>query len=75
MGRLGTNSRPLIAIIQDANKVSICLRNKKKLTDTNVRIHADLTPTQRDEIKKAYKQMEELSERGESHSEKDSKND
>lgn len=58
LGRPGVKSRPLKVVLPDADNVSICLQNKRNLLDTNVRVSADLTPAERNDIKKAYEEME-----------------
>lgn len=65
LGKPGATPRPLKVMLSDVNMVSFCLKNKRKLLDTNIRISADLTPTQRDEIKKAYEEMESRTKQGE----------
>lgn len=49
--------RPLKVNLFDAALASLCLLNRKHLTDSVVKIRADLTPLQRDQLKKAYTEL------------------
>ena len=49
--------RPLKVILFDASLVSLCLANRKLLTDSHINIRADLTPLQREQLSKAHEEL------------------
>lgn len=62
-----TRPRPLKITFPDASKVTSCLKNKRKLVNSDVRITADQTPMQREHIKTLHKELSERSKNGESN--------
>lgn len=65
LGRQGNGSRPLKVIFDDPNLVSSCLKNRKLLADGDVRMRADLTLLQREQIRNAHAELQRRTQDGE----------
>lgn len=65
LGKPRNGPRPLKTILPDSNLVALCMKKRGFLKDSNIRIGADLTPLQREEIKNAYGEMEKRTKNGE----------
>lgn len=66
LGKPQNRTRPLKVIFDDEKTVSCCLRNRRQLLkDSDIKIKADLTVKQREQIKKAYLELEERKKYGE----------
>lgn len=59
IGRPGTKPRPLKLILRDSSVVNSCLRNKRGLGDSAIRIRADLTVLQRSQLRRTYEELNE----------------
>lgn len=65
IGRPGQKPRPIKIVFPSESHVKECLRNKRRLIDNNINIKPDLTPTQRDTMKRLYNDINSRKEKGE----------
>lgn len=64
LGRPGNKIRPLKVLFNNENVASSCLKNRRLLRDS-IRLNADLTIMQRDQIRKAYAELDQRKQKGE----------
>lgn len=65
VGKLGVRPRPLKLILPSHEDVLRCLRNKRNLRDSDIRINSDLTELQRAHLRELRRQLKARMEGGE----------
>ena len=65
VGRKSDKPRPIKAILKDSKLVRLCLKNKDKLKDFDIKIGSDQTLDQRNQFKKMKKELNERINAGE----------
>lgn len=65
IGKKSNQTRPIRLMLPSANIAVDCLKRKKKLENTKIKISADMTYMQRQEIKKLYDELNTRRDNGE----------
>lgn len=65
VGKLGVRPRPLKLILPSHDDVLRCLRNRRSLRDSDIRINSDLTELQRAHLRELRRQLKARMEGGE----------
>ncbi|KAG5860753.1 hypothetical protein JTB14_001315 [Gonioctena quinquepunctata] len=69
LGQASNRSRLLKVTLSNNSDALFCIKNKRKLSENfpNIRIAADLTPSQRNYMKSIYEQLNERKRKGENN--------